>query len=45
MFYWYTSYNPDKRVVPSSGNFLAGTYATTDSDLMLVTSGFAAVGR
>lgn len=45
MFYRYSAYNPDKRVAASSGDFLAGTYATTDSDLTLVTSGFGAVGR
>jgi hypothetical protein len=30
---------------PPSGDFLAGTYATTDSDFPLAPSGFAAIGR
>ncbi len=45
MFYRFSAYNPDKRVNPSNGDFAAGTYATTDSDHPLATSGFAAVGR
>lgn len=45
MFYRFSAYSPDKRVNPLNGDFLAGTYATTDSDHSLVTSGFAAVGR
>jgi hypothetical protein len=44
-FYRFSAFNPDKRVNPSNGDFAAGTYATTDSDHPLVTSGFAAVGR
>jgi hypothetical protein len=43
-YYRFCSYWRDKRV-DSSGNFLAGTYATTYSDLHFVPSGFAAVGR
>src|SRR5579871_409484 len=45
VFHRFSPYKPDKRVDPVTGNFLAGTYATTDSDFPLVPSGFAAVGR
>ena len=45
LFHRCSAYNPDKRVDPLTGNFLAGTYATTDSDFPLAPSGFAAVGR
>jgi len=45
IFHRFSPYNPDRRVNPINGNFLAGTYATTDSDFPLVPSGLAAVGR
>lgn len=45
VFHRLSPYNPDRRVNPANGNFLAGTYATTDSDFPFVPSGFAAVGR
>jgi hypothetical protein len=44
-FHRCSAFKPDKRVDPLTGNFLAGTYATTDSDFPFVPSGFAAVGR
>jgi hypothetical protein len=45
LFHRFSAYSPDKRVDPWTGDFLAGTYATTDSDFALVPSGLAAVGR
>jgi len=44
-FYRFSAYNPDRRVDPITGDFAAGTYATTDNDEPFVPSGFAAVGR
>jgi len=44
-FYRFSAYNPDRRVDPTTGDFAAGTYATTDNDEPFVPSGFAAVGR
>jgi hypothetical protein len=45
VFHRFSPYNPDRRVNPANGDFLAGTYATTASDFPFVPSGFAAVGR
>nr|BDD46569.1 hypothetical protein 4 [bacterium] len=44
-YYRYSPYHIDKRVNPSTGDYLPGTYATTQSDMHFVPSGFAAVGR
>lgn len=44
-FYRFSAYNPDRRVDPTTGDFAAGTYATTDNDEPFVPSGLAAVGR
>jgi hypothetical protein len=44
-FYRFSAFSPDRRVDPATGNFLPGTYATTDSDEREVPSGLAAVGR
>lgn len=45
IFHRFSAFNPDKRVNPKTGNFLPGTYATTESEVLFVPSGFAAVGR
>lgn len=45
VFYRYSAFNPDRRVDPKTGNFLAGTYATPESEAPLVPTGFVAVGR
>jgi hypothetical protein len=45
LFHRFSAFNPDRRVNLATGDFLAGTYATTDSDFPLAPSGFAAVGR
>ncbi|MFC1924041.1 hypothetical protein ACFLXA_01570 [Chloroflexota bacterium] len=44
-YYRFCAYPYDKRVDKKTGNFFAGTYATTYNDLHFVPSGFAAVGR
>lgn len=45
VFYRFSAFNPDRRVDPKTGNFLAGTYATPESEVPLVPTGFVAVGR
>ncbi|MGB0911826.1 MAG: hypothetical protein ACPGYT_15815 [Nitrospirales bacterium] len=44
-FHRYSPFNPDKRINPSSGDFLPGTYGCPDSEVPFVPTGFAAVGR
>lgn len=44
-YYRYSPYHIDKRVDSISGDFFPGTFATTQSDMHFVPSGFAAVGR
>ena len=43
-FHRYSAYMPDRRV-DSKGSFQPGTYATPDSEVPFVPTGFAAVGR
>lgn len=45
VFHRFSAYKPDMRVDPSTGNFLAGTYAAPASEVPFVPTGFAAVGR
>jgi hypothetical protein len=45
VFYRYSAFNPDRRVDPVTGNFLAGTYAAPESEVAFVPTGFLAVGR
>ncbi len=45
IFHRFSAFNPDRRVDPLTGDFLPGTYATTESEVPFVPSGFAAVGR
>ncbi len=45
VFYRYSAFNPDRRVDPKTGSFLAGTYATPASEVPFVPTGFVAVGR
>lgn len=45
IFHRFSAFNPDRRVDPKTGDFLPGTYATTESEVPFVPSGFAAVGR
>ncbi len=45
LFHRFSAFKPDKRVNPATGDFVAGTYATTNSDFPLAPSGLAAVGR
>jgi hypothetical protein len=45
VFYRYSAFNPDRRVDPVTGNFLAGTYAAPASEVPFVPTGFLAVGR
>lgn len=44
-FHRFSAFNPDRRVNPKTGDFLPGTYATPESEVPFVPSGFAAVGR
>ena len=44
-FHRYSAFNPDRRVDPLTGSFLPGTYATPDSEVPFVPTGFVAVGR
>jgi hypothetical protein len=44
-FHRYSAFNPDRRVAPSTGDFVAGTYAAPESELPFVPTGFVAVGR
>jgi len=44
-FHRFSAFNPDRRVNPTTGDFAPGTYATVDSEVPFVPSGFAAVGR
>jgi hypothetical protein len=45
VFYRYSAFNPDRRVDPHTGSFLAGTYAAPASEVPFVPTGFVAVGR
>jgi len=45
VFYRYSAFNPDRRVDPVTGSFLAGTYAAPESEVPFVPTGFLAVGR
>lgn len=44
-FHRFSAFNPDRRVDPLTGSFLPGTYATPDSEVPYVPTGFVAVGR
>jgi hypothetical protein len=44
-FHRFSAFNPDRRVDPVTGNFLAGTYAAPESEVPFVPTGFIAVGR
>ena len=44
-FYRFSAFNPDRRVDPVTGDFSPGTYATVESELPFVPTGFVAVGR
>jgi len=45
VFHRFSAFNPDRRVDPLTGSFLAGTYATPESEVPFVPTGFVAVGR
>ena len=45
VFHRFSAFNPDRRVDPKTGDFLPGTYATVDSEVPFIPSGFSAVGR
>lgn len=44
-YFRFSADRSDRRVDPKTGDFAAGTYATTYNDLRMVPSGFSAVGR
>jgi hypothetical protein len=44
-FHRFSAFNPDRRVDPITGSFLAGTYAAPASEVPFVPTGFVAVGR
>jgi hypothetical protein len=45
VFHRFSAFNPDRRVDPATGSFLAGTYAAPASEIPFVPTGFTAVGR
>jgi hypothetical protein len=45
VFHRFSAFNPDRRVDPLTGSFLAGTYAAPASEVPFVPTGFVAVGR
>lgn len=45
IFHRFSAFNPDWRVDPKTGNFVAGTYAAPKSEEEFVRTGFVAVGR
>lgn len=45
IFHRFSAFYPDKRINSKTGDFAAGTYATPDSEVPFVPTGFAAVGR
>ena len=45
VFHRFSASNPDRRVDPLTGSFLAGTYAAPASEVPFVPTGFVAVGR
>jgi hypothetical protein len=45
VFHRFSAFNPDRRVDPITGSFLAGTYAAPASEAPYVPTGFVAVGR
>src|SRR5258708_34479017 len=44
-FHRFSAFNPDRRVDPTTGSFLPGTYAAPESEVPFVPTGFTAVGR
>jgi hypothetical protein len=44
-FHRFSAFCPDRRVNPSTGSFVAGTFATPESEIPFIPTGFAAVGR
>lgn len=44
-FHRFSAFNPDRRVDPVTGSFLAGIYAAPESEVPFVPTGFVAVGR
>lgn len=45
VFHRFSAFQPDRRVDPMTGNFLAGTYAAPESEVDFVPTGFTVVGR
>ena len=45
VFHRFSAFNPDRRVDPTSGSLLPGTYVAPDSEIPFVPTGFTAVGR
>ena len=44
-FHRYSAFKSDRRINSLTGDFLPGTYATTESEVPFVPTGFVAVGR
>jgi hypothetical protein len=44
-FHRFSAFNPDRRVDPVTGSFLAGTYCAPELEVPFVPTGFVAVGR
>lgn len=45
IFHRFSAFNPDRRVNPKTGDFSPGTYATPESEVPFLPTGFAVVGR
>lgn len=45
VFHRFSAFNPDRRVDPTSGSLLPGTYVAPESEIPFVPTGFTAVGR
>jgi hypothetical protein len=45
VFHRFSAFNPDRRIDSHTGSFVPGTYGVSESEVPLVPSGLAAVGR
>jgi hypothetical protein len=45
VFHRFSAFKADRRIDPVTGSFVAGTYATPESEVPFVPTGFVAVGR
>jgi hypothetical protein len=45
IFHRFSAFSPDRRVTLGTGSLVAGTFATPESEIPFIPTGFAAVGR